>query len=409
MAGTASTADWRAQSGRLIGDLLTIEVDVVIDDALDRAAAPNLVGDGAEPTLREVVGMYQRWLTDHAAVRERPDDETGELAPGDLVSALRRIADDAAGADAALGEDPDDDAVRRRVVLRRIGGNAAQLIGALGRGPAGELDVARIARKAWELGTSEIVAQSVVQLDGDVIVRVDESILSGAAGPVDELNRRALGAALTHWRTLFDFVAQLVIGAAGLLTALWRNRRATGSALRRWLETRRGDARPPAATVRELFDGDARRRVVTAFRQLRDELLAGGGSTIESTTDEGAVYARTVVQPDGDVLWLVSPAALRDRSLLDTHAAAVLEWYERSGETVATLQGYLARVLTLARAVLAAIAVIVGAAIGLVGNPWAGLASLLAAGVLATVAAVVFRSVLGRLLRRGIGHAGGNG
>jgi hypothetical protein len=292
-------------------------------------------------------------------------------------------------------------------MLRRIGGNAAQLVAALERGDAGRVDLARIGRKAWELGTSEIVAQSVVQLDGDVVVRVDESLLTDDAASLHELHRRALGAALTHWRTLFEFVVQMAVGAAGLLSALWRSRRASIASLRRWLTTRRSAERSPAMSVRELLRGDERKRVVAAFRQLRDELLAGGGHAIETTSADGAVVARTVVQPDGDVLWFVSPDALADGSVLDAHVAAVVGWYERSGELVATLQRYLSKAQELARVVLGLVAAAAGVVVGgALRSPLAALLSFAGFAVVAGAVMLLLRSAIGRRLRRGIGRAG---
>ncbi|MCA1672022.1 MAG: hypothetical protein LC799_07415 [Actinobacteria bacterium] len=77
-------------------------------------------------------------------------------------------------------------------------------------------------------------------------------------------------------------------------------------------------------------------------RRVKDELFAAGGATIDtpeppdSPDDAFAVTARTVVQPDGDVLVLVAERYCVDADLRRLHAVRVAAWFERLERTVTT-------------------------------------------------------------------------
>ena len=66
-------------------------------------------------------------------------------------------------------------------------------------------------RKMWEIGIEEVVAQSVVQLDGDVVTRFRRGLDGPNAGaPVMEAHRMGVEVALSSWRHLVDTALRLV-------------------------------------------------------------------------------------------------------------------------------------------------------------------------------------------------------
>ena len=117
--------------------------------------------------------------------------------------------------------------------------------------------------------------------------------------------------------------------------------------------------------------------VVDQLRQVRrvaEELFQAGGTVIE--TPPGRIHgepvsARTVIQPDGDVLHFVDRHALGNRPLLAAHAELVDAWYRRSSDafhTVQSMLGAAGRILATAVGVVAAAvsALTLGAFAGLV-------------------------------------------
>lgn len=73
-------------------------------------------------------------------------------------------------------------------------------------------------RKAWEMGTEVIAMQTVVQLDGDIVNRVNSAFLSERRRPVRDLHRESVGNALSHWHFLVDTVSSVISAGLGKIT-----------------------------------------------------------------------------------------------------------------------------------------------------------------------------------------------
>lgn len=66
-------------------------------------------------------------------------------------------------------------------------------------------------RKIWELGTNEIVFQTVLQLDGDIVNRVAPSRLNDhQLAILREMHNGATAWSFRYWRTIFDLLTALV-------------------------------------------------------------------------------------------------------------------------------------------------------------------------------------------------------
>ena len=73
-------------------------------------------------------------------------------------------------------------------------------------------------RKAWDMGTEVVALQTVVQLDGDIVTRINEVYTSDRARPVRELHRQGVSNALEHWTYLVDTVKSVVGAGLSKLT-----------------------------------------------------------------------------------------------------------------------------------------------------------------------------------------------
>lgn len=410
---------------RLLDDLLNVEVDIIVGD--------DIGVDSNAPTMATVIACYERWLADHRSGIEARWSSHSPTAQDrrmvarveqgatlvDTASIDRRVPGIAQGSGAAvLLREASTAEARCRIldttpwpsepdwlpVLRRIRGNIEQFATLPPPAGAPSVEEVRIVRKAAELGTATISAQSVVQLDGDVLLRADESFLATEREALRTLHEGAIAAALAHWRVLVDFAGQMTMAAGGLVATIVRAVRNPVAAARGWNTRRRVNLQASGRSVRDLIRWQELRDTWREFGRIRRELLDDGGVTVDSSdadadeTAPSAVYARTVIQPDGDALWFVRTDAAGDDDRLHAHVARVAEAYHARGAVVATLQRYLVTFQALLGALVAVPAVaLVDGLHSLVGL------AVTAVGSTGVVAAA--RSGIGWVLRRGLRSA----
>lgn len=74
-------------------------------------------------------------------------------------------------------------------------------------------------RKIWEVGTELVLVQTAVQIDGDVVTRISESLLSTEMAEVHALVLKAhhenVATGLSHWRALVEVAVELVTKVFG--------------------------------------------------------------------------------------------------------------------------------------------------------------------------------------------------
>ncbi len=125
------------------------------------------------------------------------------------------------------------------VMLKRIVKNCDQLKSILDRAaPAGAATLTRASatgftnvdlddvprddlitiRKVWEMGTEVIAMQTVVQLDGDIVTRLNSAYAADRHQPVRDLHRETVGSALEHWRYLVETLVTMAKSAVSGLT-----------------------------------------------------------------------------------------------------------------------------------------------------------------------------------------------
>lgn len=65
-------------------------------------------------------------------------------------------------------------------------------------------------QKYWEIGTEQIVMQTVVQLDGDVFTRIQEKYASSDYAALHQLHNNAVNTSYQYWKSLIQIVAQFL-------------------------------------------------------------------------------------------------------------------------------------------------------------------------------------------------------
>jgi hypothetical protein len=66
-----------------------------------------------------------------------------------------------------------------------------------------------VLRKAWDIGTETVVMQTVLQIDGDTITRLQPGRDDAAHATVHQVHNAAVQVSLRHWRTLADTVMNM--------------------------------------------------------------------------------------------------------------------------------------------------------------------------------------------------------
>jgi hypothetical protein len=89
--------------------------------------------------------------------------------------------------------------------------------------PLNEYEVILV-RKLWEVGTAVIVMQTIIQVDGDVINRLNPIILEAETYPkLQEYHKTGINIALDHWAGLVEVAKELVVsagrGISGMLSS----------------------------------------------------------------------------------------------------------------------------------------------------------------------------------------------
>ena len=244
---------------RLFDDLLNIEVSVIVKPGMTARKMPE-----APHALLDVIGDYDSYLCvvgnmlndkwpDPAA---RPVQVRPSVEPSDTKKPHPRTGWDGRLTKPLRVDSVDDvvsfetfDVLRERaveaesvyrhfvgwrlveqdekgIILKRIFRNCDQIKGilarkevaaAVGQGiyrDAAPVPVLPLAtdehinlRKIWEVGVETVVMQSMAQLDGDIITRIQKGRESPSDHAIHELHRQSLESALKHWKFLGETAA----------------------------------------------------------------------------------------------------------------------------------------------------------------------------------------------------------
>lgn len=212
----------------LLTDLFSLEVNTIvkpgmtatkmpspgqalIDLARDYTFALNLNGDDKEDLPNEVDVDTMKAIRSRAAK---------------LVLQLQGLPTDSNEAAKVSNHHSLDDAQTSAVLLIcRIRDNCDVLQGLAPTKEAGALTRANadakalkfrddkdrlVLKKAWEVGTEDIVMQTTIYLDGDVITRVRPDHATNAA--ILDAHRRAVETSIAFWGGLVDVVRSLFVG-----------------------------------------------------------------------------------------------------------------------------------------------------------------------------------------------------
>jgi hypothetical protein len=187
------------QLKEIFHDLHNIEINIIFRSGMTGRKFPD-VGKA----LDEIAVAYERFLGETSSLTEPVRARTKES-----FDKLKEAAEK--DPDFELSEAPESTpGSARAVILRRIWRNCWELSRILDESnDKFSSDDLLAVRKIWEVGTEVIVMQTVVQLDGDIVTRIDRAHVGSSNAPVQQLHKTALETAMGHWQFLFETLATL--------------------------------------------------------------------------------------------------------------------------------------------------------------------------------------------------------
>jgi hypothetical protein len=213
------------QLQRVARNLLALEVKTIFKENITATRLPSTAH-----ALIDIVNEYDATLRTLGAA---PQGDTWGTASVDAFHEIRTRA--SAIHDGAVGARLDgvDYGSATLLLLCRIRDNSDQLKGVLqaielrdGVKPFFTRTAAphvhllpvevMIIRKVWEIGTEEIAMQTVIQLDGDVVTRLQRAYARVKDDPVIAVHNSAVATSVGAWSRLVDTLGAFMSGAARL-------------------------------------------------------------------------------------------------------------------------------------------------------------------------------------------------
>jgi hypothetical protein len=187
-------ADFAERFGDIVRGMLSLEINTIVKEGMSATR----MGAPAE-ALEDVASCYASWLRKHGG---HPG-----TAPSPVTAShfLDTLAVEAANVKAAA------DSPGVSVIATRIQRNAQALGKKFDKLVAGDPDPDELIqlRKVWEIGTEEVVMQTVLWIDGDATQRVHPAYVDKAHEQLLGIHAASVNASLSYWKSLGDIVVGL--------------------------------------------------------------------------------------------------------------------------------------------------------------------------------------------------------
>lgn len=203
---------------RFFDDLLNLEVNLILKPDMTARKMPL-----THEAFDDVATRYDDYLDEQAV---RAGGQRTRRSGGDVTSdVFRNLASEARERNTAALHALDS-AGGTAVMLKRIERTSEQLARILTTEGSGssrpgdgtwrpltrvKQEDLLILRKAWEVSTEEVVMQTVAQLDGDILTRLQPAYADAGHAPLHAVHARLVTTGLEHWRFMFATVATLTL------------------------------------------------------------------------------------------------------------------------------------------------------------------------------------------------------
>lgn len=216
---------WR----RVLDDLLSLEVSTIVKHSMTATKFPDPVNALIDVGLdywRELHSIAP-WDTPLPSAWGLEELDALRTRASTLARRFQGRPERAAGIELPAQPIQEKD-MPTFIMLCRIRDNCDQLKGLFGGTSAKltrsdttklELDDRQklLLRKIWEIGTEQVVMQTTVYLDGDVITHIRPDHARPEASRIPEIHRQAVDASVAFWSKLVDVLGAFVKSAADIL------------------------------------------------------------------------------------------------------------------------------------------------------------------------------------------------
>lgn len=227
--------DVKDQIARIAQDLISLEINTIVQPSISTEKMPD-----ARHALIDLAQDYNIALARFD--RALPESDTTRLGSFQSFDAIRESASAEIAAIQKRAEDREltDTESASLFLLYRIKRVSDQIKSVFNRLKSRnannwdnnltrqEIEAARdplpltsdelvILRKAWEIGTEEVAMQTVIQLDGDVVTRVQPKFATSQYSVLHGIHHQGIETSVGFWKTLVDIVGSIVKTIGGFV------------------------------------------------------------------------------------------------------------------------------------------------------------------------------------------------
>lgn len=189
--------DVKGDIGRIATNLFSLEINTIIKANMTGEKFPAI-----PEALAGVASDYEKKLPLLGALPPEGAPVSGAALPARFAALAER-------AGAALTRAPQvltPAAQADYYMLARIHDNARLLAPIAARADSVSAAEIALVRKIWELGTEEIAFQTVIQLDGDVITRLQPKYAEPSQHALHAIHGQAVSVSVGFWKSLVDLL-----------------------------------------------------------------------------------------------------------------------------------------------------------------------------------------------------------
>jgi hypothetical protein len=187
-------ADFAERFGDIVRGMLSLEVNTIVKEGMSATR----MGPPAE-ALEDVAACYASWLRKHGG---HPGTAPSPVTASYFQDTLAVEAGNVKAAAESAGVS---------VIATRIQRNAQALGKKFGKLVADDPDPDEMVhlRKVWEIGTEEVVMQTVLWIDGDATQRVHPAYVDKAHEQLLGIHAASVTASLSYWKSLGEIAVSL--------------------------------------------------------------------------------------------------------------------------------------------------------------------------------------------------------
>jgi len=192
-----SQMDLKGDIERIASNLFSLEINTIIN--------ANMTGEKF-PTIPEALAGVAYEYEKKLPLLGAPPPDGAPVSGAPLPARFSALAERAGNALARVPATAAGAALEDYYMLARIKENARLLAPIAARGDGVSSAEIALVRKIWELGTEEIAFQTVIQLDGDVITRLQPKYAEASQRALHAIHGQAVSVSVGFWKSLVDLL-----------------------------------------------------------------------------------------------------------------------------------------------------------------------------------------------------------